>query len=55
MYDGGGAVGAAFSYALIVFFVGVAFVVFVYLWNLGKLDMDEDPKWQMLKQEDEHE
>ena len=43
-----------FHYALVIAFVGSAFLIFLYLWGKGRLDMDEGPKFQMM-QEDEGE
>ena len=50
--DGGGVCGNFVHYALILAFVGSAFLVFLYLWKKGKLDMDEEPKIRMMNDED---
>ena len=54
-FDGAGATGATLHYALILFLVGGAFILFLFLWFKGKLDMDEAPKWQLFNDEDENE
>lgn len=49
--DGGGVYGNAFHYAFIIFFFGSALIIFLYLWSKGRLDMDEEPKMQMMEEE----
>jgi len=51
--DGWGIYGMALDYAVVVFFVGSALLIFIYLWSKGRLDMDESPKMQMLEEEDD--
>lgn len=51
--DGGGIYGSIFHYTLVIFFVAGAFILFLYLWKKGRLDMDEEPKHQMLKDDEE--
>lgn len=51
--DGGGVCGSAVHYGTILGLVGGAFLIFLYLWKKNKLDMDEEPKHTMMKQEDE--
>lgn len=46
--DGAGVYGAVFHYAFVIAFVGNAFLVFIYLWRKKRLDMDEEPKYQMM-------
>lgn len=54
--DLGGIYGSTLHYGLIIAFVGSAFLIFLYLWRKGKLDMDEEPKFQMMQEnEDAHE
>jgi hypothetical protein len=53
--DGAGLYGQLIHYSLVICFVGSAFLIFFYLWKKGKLDMDEEPKWQMMKEEGHHE
>jgi hypothetical protein len=48
----GGVCGSFVHYALIIALVGSAFLIFLYLWKKGRLDMDEDPKIQMLKDDE---
>lgn len=50
--DSFGIQGMVASYALIFFFIGIAFIFFLYLWWKGRLDMDEEPKHQMLEQQE---
>ena len=50
--DGMGVYGNLFHYMLVIFLVGTAFLIFFYLWKKNRLDMDEDPKFQMMKNED---
>ncbi len=51
--DGFGVYGSLVHYVLTIFFVGTAFLIFFYLWRVGKLDMDEAPKWQMMQSDEE--
>lgn len=50
--DPGGACGTWVHYAFILAFVGSAFLAFLYLWRKNRLDMDEEPKIQMMKDEE---
>lgn len=50
--DYSGVYGSAFHYAMILFLVGGAFILFIYLWKKGRLDMDESPKIQMMESEE---
>lgn len=50
--DGGGLCGSMVHYTMILGFVGGAFLIFLYLWKKDKLDMDEEPKINMMKKED---
>jgi hypothetical protein len=43
--------GTALHYGLIIAFVGSAFLIFLYRWQKGALDMDEEPKLQMMNDE----
>lgn len=52
MLDSGGIYGAYLHYGLVILMVGAAFISFLYLWNKGKLDMDEEPKYRMMEEED---
>lgn len=51
--DGGGVQGHVLHYAVTVAMVGSAFLVFLYLWSKGRLDMDEEAKERMLGEEEE--
>ena len=37
---------------MVLAFVGSALLVFIYLWRKGRLDMDEEPKFQMMKDDE---
>ncbi len=49
--DGSGVFGGIFHYSLIFSIVGSTFLLFLYLWSKGKLDMDEEPKEQMMRED----
>jgi hypothetical protein len=49
--DSYGIYGSALHYSLIIAFVGSAFMIFLYLWQQGRLDMDEGPSLQMMHEE----
>jgi hypothetical protein len=51
--DGSGVYGHILHYSLMFAMIGSAVLVFIYLWRKGRLDMDEDPKRQMMNQEEE--
>lgn len=51
--DGFGVYGLVLDYAMIFVFVGSAFLVFVYLWGKGLLDMDEEAKMQMMQEDND--
>ena len=42
--DGWGISGMALDYAVVLFFVGSALLIFIYLWSKGRLDFDETLK-----------
>lgn len=46
--DGGGIYGQMLHYSLVMAIVGSTFLIFMYLWRKGRLDMDEGPKMQMM-------
>lgn len=52
--DGGGIYGSVFHYAMVIAFCGTAFLIFFYLWKTNQLSMDEEPKFQMMKEEEVH-
>lgn len=52
MIDGYGVYGIYLHYALVITFVGSAFIIFIYLWSKGRLDMDESPKFHMMNEDD---
>jgi len=47
--DNIGLYGSVLHYALTIAFMGSAFLLFCYFWKKGRLDFDEEPKIQMLK------
>jgi hypothetical protein len=51
--DGIGIYGEMLGYAVAILFAGSALLVFLYLRHKGRLDMDEEAKYQMLEM-DEH-
>lgn len=51
--DGEGYVGALFHYGLSFALFGSALLCFFYFWSKGRLDMDEEPKFKMLEDQDE--
>lgn len=50
--DSTGVYGYFLHYAMTIFFVGSAFLIFLYLWKKKRLDMDEDAKFQMMQSEE---
>lgn len=50
--DPSGIYGGILHYGLIIFLVGSAFLIFLYCWLKGRLDMDEEPKMQMMRSEE---
>lgn len=51
--DSSGVYGGIFHYSLIFALVGSAFLVFLYCWAKGRLDLDEEPKLRMMMCDDE--
>lgn len=51
-FDAFGVQGSIFHYALVCALVGSAFLVWLYCWKKGRLDMEEEPKMRMLQQDD---
>lgn len=50
--DASGVYGGILHYALVFAMVGGAFLAFLYFWSKGRLDMDEEPKLQMMRDDD---
>ena len=48
LLDGGGVTGYVLYYSILFAMLGSTFLVFIYLWKKGRLDMDEEAKYQML-------
>jgi len=53
--DGIGYHGFVLHYAGVFVFFGGAVIIFLYLWYKGRLDMDEEPKYQMFEMEEKNE
>lgn len=53
--DGAGIYGGLLHYSLIIALGGSSFLVFLYLLKKGRLDMDEDPKIQMMLPDEKEE
>lgn len=51
--DGFGVHGSILHYTLIIAFTLSALLIFIYLWRRGRLDMDEEPKWQMMNTDED--
>ena len=49
MIDSFGVYGNYLHYGLVIIFMGSALLSFLFFWKKGRLDMDEDPKFQMMK------
>lgn len=50
--DGIGVYGNFFHYGIVISLVGSALFIFLYLWKKKRLDMDEEPKFQMMQEEE---
>lgn len=50
--DASGVYGGIFHYALVFAMVGSALLAFLYFWSKGRLDMDEEPKIQMMRDDE---
>ncbi|MBA3721808.1 MAG: hypothetical protein H0W88_05345 [Parachlamydiaceae bacterium] len=53
--DGFGVYGNYLHFWIVVFFVGSALMIFMCLWKKNRLDMDEEPKFQMMKSDTDQE
>lgn len=53
IFDSIGIYGNVLHHAIVVFLVGSAFILFLYFWSKGRLDMDEEPAQRMMKMSDE--
>ena len=47
--DGGGVTSYLVYYSMVCALVGSTLLVFIYLWFKGRLDMDEEAKYQMMR------
>lgn len=50
--DSSGVYGGILHYSMVISLVGAAFLAFVYFWSKGRLDMDEGPKFDMMRDEE---
>lgn len=55
LVDNIGLYGSVMHYALTIAFTCSAFLLLLYFWKRGRLDFDEEPKWQMLQDHDKEE
>jgi hypothetical protein len=53
MIDSVGIYGFILHYCLLFAFFGSALMVFIYLWKIKRLDMEEKPKYTLFEVEDE--
>lgn len=53
MKDTTGITGSLLHYSILIALAGSTLLVFIYLWSKGRLDMDEEPKMQMLEDEND--
>ncbi len=51
--DATGVTGYLMYYAMVGALVGSTLLVFLYLLKKGRLDSDEEPKYQMMRSDDE--
>ncbi len=47
--DIGGVYGSLWHYSMVFTLMGSTVLVFIYLWRKGRLDMDEEAKYQMMQ------
>ena len=52
--DWSGIYGGIFHYGMIIAFFLGALLAFLFFWWRGQLDMDEEPKLQMMRNDEEH-
>lgn len=50
--DWSGIYGGIFHYSMIFAISGSTLLAFFYFWRKGRLDLDEEPKIQMMREED---
>lgn len=51
-YDTSGIYGAIFHYSLIFALIGSTLLALFYFWRKGQLTLDEEPKLQMMRDEE---
>lgn len=52
--DGTGIYGEVLHFSFAAFFFAGSFLIFIYLWNKGRLDMDEGPAVRMFEDDSEN-
>jgi hypothetical protein len=52
--DWSGMYGGILHYSMIIAFSGSALLAFLYFWYKGRLDMDEEPKLEMMRDDEEN-
>lgn len=53
--DGGGIYGSIWHYSMLFALIGSTFLVFLRLWLKGRLHMDEEAKFQMMRPDEKEE
>ncbi len=53
IFDSIGIYGNVMHHAIVIFFVGSALMLFLYLWSKDRLDMDDEPAQRMMQMSDE--
>ena len=51
--DWSGIYGGILHYGMIIAFTASALLAFIYFWAKGRLDLDEEPKFQMMRDDEE--
>lgn len=51
--DGSGIQGSIMHYVIFFTLLGSSLLIFIYLWVNDKLDMDESPKIEMMRESEE--
>lgn len=50
--DGAGMYGGILHYGLIIAFMGSALLAFIHFWRKGQLNLDEEPKIAMMRNDE---
>ncbi len=51
--DGSGLYGSLLGYGMTIAYAGSAFLIFIYLFRKGRLGIDEEASFEMMKPEDQ--